>query len=383
MNGASGTSGALSGGTGGVSAGRGGAASDGGSAAAGSGSDGMTVGGRGGAAGTAGAPGGSSSAGSSGSSSAGSGGAPGACGGINMYPFGCKLAWGIADPGGSSYSGYSYLDFMSYWVDSTISASGTYETCNACDWLGKLQGTNLVPVYFAYVIGFLGHANGLVDGNQTGSKKLTTDGAQLIRDHRQAIVDAYAWYAKKSRAAWPDKPLVWMLEGDFVQYTDMAQSNPLSYDELASLAGDITCAIKGNMPNAVVAIDQSSWNPDDVTNGFWGALTKAKVNYDMVWTTGVGNNDGYIQGDTDAQSYNHATATYAYLNELTGRTVMVDTSTGISAAGDSWSIATASELNERIAEGVVAVDITGTPPGNLQSNLSALRPQLNGLPSCP
>jgi hypothetical protein len=313
----------------------------------------------------------------------GSGGsASGTCGGINLHPFGCKFAWGIADPGGSSYSAYGYLDFMSYWVDSTISASGTYSTCNACDWLEKLKSTNLLPVYFAYIIGFLGHSNGLADGNQSGTKKLTTDGAQLIRDHRQAIVDAYAWYAQKSHAAWPDKPLVWMLEGDFVQYTDMAQTNPLSFDELATLAADITCAIKSNMPNAVVAIDQSSWNPDETTNNFWGALKKAQVNYDMVWTTGVGNNDGYIQVDTDAQSYNHTTANYAYLHELTGRTLMVDTSTGISAAGDSWSIATAGELNARISEGVIAADITGAPPGNLQSNLSALRPLLDALPSC-
>jgi hypothetical protein len=51
---------------------------------------------------------------------------------------------------------------------------------------------------------------------------------------------------------WPTKPLVWLLEGDFVQFTDSAQSSPLTVTEAAQLAADITCAIKGNMPNAVV-----------------------------------------------------------------------------------------------------------------------------------
>jgi hypothetical protein len=62
---------------------------------------------------------------------------------------------------------------------------------------------------------------------------------------------------------------------------------------------------------------------------------------------------------------------------------LVDTSAGASAASDSWSSASASELNDRISEGVIAADITGTRPGNLESNLSALRPQLSGIPSCP
>jgi hypothetical protein len=322
--------------------------------------------------------------GNAGRASGGAGGTNGtsACGTLNLHPFGCKFAWGIADPGGSSYASYGYVDFMSYWVDSSISATGTYSTCYGCSWIQNLAGTNIAPVYVAYIIGFLGHANGIVDGNQDGTKKLTTDGAQLIRDHRQQIVDAYAWYAAQTHAVWPEKPLVWLLEGDFVQYTDSGQTNALSYAELASLAADITCAIKGNMPNAVVAIDQSSWNSDDVTNAFWGALETANVNYDLIWTTGVGNNAGYIDSGTTDTSYNHATATYAYLHTLTGRTILVDTSAGISAAGDSWSVATADDLNARITDGVIAADITGTPPNGLQTNLQTLRPELNGLPGC-
>jgi hypothetical protein len=311
-----------------------------------------------------------------------SGGTTGACGSPtqNQHPFGCTFAWGIANPGGSLAS-YSYLQLVSYWVDSSITASGTYSSCGACNWLkNSVASTNLIPAYYAYIIGFYGHANGLVDGNQSGSKKLTTDGAALIKANRQTIINAYAWYAKQTAQAWPSKPLVWLLEGDFVQYTGTSQSSPLTYAELGQLAADITCAIKSNMPNAVVAIDHSSWNADDVTKSFWDAMKN--VNYDMVWTTGVGNNQGYIASGTTGTTYNAKTATYSYLHSTTGRTILVDTSAGASAAGDSWSTASASELNARIAEGVIAANITGTAPNGLQSNISKLT-GLSAIPSCP
>ena len=351
------------GGGGGTSLASGGSTSRGGAAGSGLGTGGSTGGSGGGNAG-----------GSSGSNT-------GVCGATNpkMYPFGCKFAWGIADPGGS-LAGFAYVQFVSNWIESNISASGTMTNCNGCTWLkNSVANTNLIPAYYAYIIGFLAHANGIVDGNQSGSKKLSTDGAALIKANYNAIIDAYAWYAQKTAAAWPTKPLIWLLEGDFVQFTDSGQSSPMTYAEIGKLAADITCAIKSNMPNAVVAIDHSAWNADEVTNSYWGAM--ADVNYDMVWTTGVGNNKGFINGDANSSTYNAKTANYAYLYKLTGRTTLVDTSAGASAAGDSWSTASLADLNARISEGVVAANITGTLSGGLQSNINNLS-GLSALPSC-
>jgi hypothetical protein len=134
------------------------------------------------------------------------------------------------------------------------------------------------------------------------------------------------------------------------------------------------------MPNAVVAIDHSSWNTNEVTNSYWGAMKN--VNYDMVWTTGVGNNNGFIDASATSSTYNHATATYAYLHGLTARTILVDTSAGASAARDSWSTASQADINARIAEGVIAANITGTEPTGLQGNIGKLT-GTNTLPSCP
>ena len=80
--------------------------------------------------------GGSGSGGSAvGGAAGGSTGTIGACGSttLNQHPFGCKFAWGIASPSGSLAS-YSYLQFVSSWVDSAISAAGTFTTCAGCNW---------------------------------------------------------------------------------------------------------------------------------------------------------------------------------------------------------------------------------------------------------
>jgi hypothetical protein len=289
----------------------------------------------------------------------------------NLNPFGCSLAWGTNNPGGS-LSNYTYLQFMSFWVGSEARADGTLSSCSACSWLtGQVARVgNIVPVFYAYIIGFYGHANGLPDGNVApNGPNLTTGGANLIRNNRAKIIQMYGSYAQQVHTAWPTKPLVWLLEGDFIQYTGTTQANPLTYAELAQLAEDITCAIKANMPNAVVAINHSTWNTNAASNAYWGAL--AVVNYDMVWTSGAGNANGFFTAGTTASTYNSATATYAYLHRITGRTIIVDTSFGLSATGDSWSDAGAANVNARIADGVVGVNVTNQESG-YAANIASL-----------
>ncbi|MDP9001439.1 MAG: hypothetical protein M3O46_15165 [Myxococcota bacterium] len=279
---------------------------------------------------------------------------------------------------------------MTTWTGSEVNASGNVTSCNACNWLSKLASTNLIPAYYAYVIGFYGHANGLPDGNQTKGPNLTTGGGALILGPANSgcpagqicasnkIVQMYAWYAQQSYKVWPTKPLIWLLEGDYVQYAASTQSQPLTYAQLGQLAALITTAIKTNMPNAIVAIDHSTWNTDAVTDNFWSAM--AQANYDLVWTTGVGNNGGFISSGTNAQSYNGATDTYAHLNGLTHKKILVDESAGLSQASDTWSNQSAATINARISEGVVAVNVSGSP-SNYQANVASLAPQLK--PTCP
>jgi hypothetical protein len=289
-------------------------------------------------------------------------------------PFGCKFAWGTNDPG-TSLAGYERLGFITKWVGYEVDKSGNLPRCDGCSWLGTLAGKTSVPVYYAYFIGFLGSANGFADQNvNPNGPNLATDGAQLIRAQRSKIIDMYASYARQSAAVWKDKPVVWLLEGDFVQYTYAEQKQTLSMRELGELARDITCAIKSNMPNAVVAINHTTWLSDEVTNQFWDAM--AGVAYDLVWTTGVANNMGFLEKNANASTYNHATATYAYVAKKTGRKILVDTSFGLSGMSDTWVSAGAAVLNQRIAEGVIAANVTMPAAGyvaateSLSSSLS-------------
>ncbi|HKP55235.1 MAG TPA: hypothetical protein VJV78_00865, partial [Polyangiales bacterium] len=345
------------------------AAGGSGSPAAGSGVGGAAGGAAGGSGSGAGMSGGSAGAAPSGSCPAPS---------LDAKPFGCKFAFGTNDPGGS-LAGISELGFVSKWVGYELDKSGGLPRCDGCSWLTmNVASTPLIPVYYAYFIGFFGKANGLPDGNENpNGPNLTTDAAQLIRDHREQLIGVYANYAKQTAAVWKDKPLIWLLEGDFVQYTAESQKNRLNLTELGALSRDITCAIKSNMPNALVAVNQSTWNSDQVTKDFWTALKDS--NYDLVWTTGVPNNMGFFEKGTNSGSYNKDTATYKFVHEFTGRKIFVDTSFGLSGTSDSWSGASPADLNSRIADGVIAANVT-MPSSNYVATVKALVPMLT--PTC-
>jgi hypothetical protein len=394
--GVTGTAGSSATGTAGSAAGRGGT-----TGAAGRGGATGTAGsaaGRGGTTGTAGTTGAGGAAGSA----AGRGGATGSAGAtgtacnvpigprcsgapaLNPHPFGCNFAWGRQNPSGSgSLSSYNYLQMVAYWIEPGVRQDGTYPTCSGCNWLSsRVSSSNLIPVYYAYMIGYYGHSNGLPDQNiNPNGANLATGGAALIKANRQKIIDMYANYARQTRAMWPTKPLVWFLEGDFIQYTEASQTSPLTMAELGQLAADITCAIKSNMPNAVVAMNHTTWNGNDETNNFWCEMRRADL--DLVWTTGVGNNGNFIESAGTPSYYNAGTATYAYVHTLTGKNIVVDTSYGASAMSDSWSNQTATVLNNHITNGVIGVNIANNPPSNYQTLIGGLAPQLMKIPDAP
>ena len=167
----------------------------------------------------------------------------------NPNPFGCKFAWGLQSPGGSgALTSYNYLQLVAYWIESGVTSNGTFSSCSGCTWLtSRVAGSNLVPVYYAYLIGFYGHANGLPDQNTNpNGANLATGGAALIKANRAKIVTMYRTTRRDTYAVWKTKPLVWFLEGDFIQYADTSQSSPLTMAELGQLAADITCAIKSD-----------------------------------------------------------------------------------------------------------------------------------------
>jgi len=287
---------------------------------------------------------------------------------VNANPLGCGFAWGT---NGNSNGRSSYLNFITNWVGNETNG-GLGGSCNGCTMARQLASTNAVAGYYAYFIGFQANAAGFGDCNtDTDGHNLCTDGAQWIRTNRDNLVAMYANYAKMTYQASPNKGVVWLLEGDFIQYTNKTQTNALTMTELGQLANDIICAIKSNEPNAAVAIDHSSWIRNPQLTSYFNAMPLSIM--DFLWTTGMGNVAGGYLNTGD--SFNRPDGTYAYLHMLTGKNIVVDTSFGASAQGDTWTTTDVATLNQRIADGVIAANVT-TPPANYQTAIGTLTPQL-------
>lgn len=295
----------------------------------------------------------------------------GTCGTINMHPFSnCQFAWGAPNSGNRS----SYLNFVSTWVGqeangglSSMSATATNTSCNGCSLARSVASGNAMAVFYAYFIGFDGHAAGLPDCNVAGPPNLCSNASQWVRDNRAILINQYAQYAKAVYAASPNKPVIWWLEGDFVQYTYSGQINAFTYAELGQLARDITCAIKSNEPNAVVAMNHSPWIADNISTAFWSAMPMDVI--DMVWVQGPGNSDAFV----NAGSYNATTANYAWISQKTGRTILAETSYAGSGSDDLWTTTTVANINARIAHGVIGV-LVNNPASNYQTAIGALTP---------
>jgi hypothetical protein len=288
---------------------------------------------------------------------------------VNENPLGCELAWGANGNGGTRTQ---YLDFITTWVGDEPNG-GLNGSCGDCSLVRSVAGTNARVGYYAYFIGFQANLQGGFGDCNTDNdnQTLCTRGAQWVRDNRTSIIQMYANYARMTYEASPNQGVLWLLEGDFIQYTTETQQNPLSYAEAGQLTADIICAIKANEPNAAVAMNHSAWNSNEETDEFWRAMPLSIM--DFVWTTGAGNANGFITSGTTASSYNGETAKYSYLHSLTGKRVLVDTSFGASQQADSWSDQNASTLNQRIADGIFAVNVTSPPPDSTYSGrISAL-----------
>ncbi len=278
-------------------------------------------------------------------------------------PFGCEFGWG-ANP---DFAPQPFVTFATKWVGYEPDPA----RCDGCTWLSSFNGTDVIPTYIAYFTAFrantdagLGDCNLDFDGNN-----LCTGGAQFIRSNRARLISIYASYARGSYAIHPNGPVLWIIEPDFIQYT--GGTNALSMQELGQFASDIMCAIKSNMPNAVIALNHSTWTRDAELRSYWQNMPLDLI--DMVHVTSMANVPGGYFNDYDAIGRDDGT--FRFLSQLTGKPLLADTSFGITTQEDSWSTGNAATLNARIAEGVVGALIYPTPNA-YEQRINGLRPQL-------
>jgi len=183
-------------------------------------------------------------------------------------------------------------------------------------------------------------------------------------------MQVYDIYAELTAGIWgTERPIIWLIEPDFIQYTYEEQTNPFTMEEVAVLADDIIDVIKDRLPNAVISLFHATWTYDMAD--YWSYFDLSKV--DMINTTGMADQNGYFN---DGYAYGREEATYANLHAFTGKPILADTSFGVTEQNNTWSNATAGLLNERIADGVFAALIEPAPD-NYQQQITALNPGLD------
>jgi hypothetical protein len=278
----------------------------------------------------------------------------------------CKFRWGMNWGSGTLPQS---IDLVSIWVG--------YETDDGMnqavhDMLLDAKGrANVTPVYYAYFIPFkaniragLGDCNTDADGHN-----LCNEGAQWIRTNRSYIMTVYDTYARLTADLWgTQRPIIWLIEPDFIQYTYATQTNPFTRQEIADLASQIIDTVKARLPNAIISLFHATWTYNVAE--YWSHFNLAKI--DMINITGMADQNGYFN---DGDAYNRAEATYAFLHATTGKPILADTSFGVTNQNDTWSDAQTSTLNSMIGDGVFAV-IIEPPPSTYEQQIAALNPSL-------
>ena len=94
---------------------------------------------------------------------------------------------GAQNPSGSgSLSSYNYLQMVAYWIESGVTGQRHVPHVQRLQLaVEPRRRLEPIPVYYAYMIGYFGHMNGLPDGNiNPNGPNLATGGAALIKANR-------------------------------------------------------------------------------------------------------------------------------------------------------------------------------------------------------
>lgn len=244
--------------------------------------------------------------------------------------------------------------------------------------LADAKALGVTPVWYTYIIAEGAKvAKGLTDCNVGGgSGTLCQKGANYIRENRSTILTQYALYASyaasTSKYGWgPNKPMIWALEPDFVQYTDGSQEGGgLSFPFAKTLLSEIIDTIKKYQPNAWISMDISPWkNQGEIINGYY---PKEKIHF-LNTSGGVSQPGGTIKDAT----------TWAGVWDVAKKGMIGDDGYGtggtLTNPNPGWS--DVNNLKARINDGVIAI-MEAVPGMDWGTKITPLRSQLPELKIC-
>jgi hypothetical protein len=309
----------------------------------------------------------------------------------------CRFHFGTNDSTAQS-GGSSLLSQLDLFTAGWIGSDTTFNLGSVCDETnpgGPLEGK--VPALVSYIIAFTGrNAPGwcLADCNANNAgcspaSDLCTKGADYIRQNfTSRILPVYATFAQGfATACGTSRPIIWEMEPDYYQYYQAAQGGgargqpggPLSGQEAASYMSQMIATVKKVLPNAVFSMDISPWWPnngcpgaDPTTDPGWFSF------FDMSQFTFVSTSGG----GTLAASPNirAGQSTWAGVHMCSGnKPILADTGYGVAGASTgpdpNWDDPT--NINARIADGVISIMQYNPDPSSWGSTISSTRPQLN------
>jgi hypothetical protein len=287
----------------------------------------------------------------------------------------CRFSFGTGW-NGPDVNYAAQADFVTIWAGSDENWNQYWigAMLNACKPGGKLAGKT--PVFYSYIIAFTARRDlQLLDCN-VGSPNLCEQGANFMRQKKSRIIAQYEKYASEAAKTWgTEKPIVWMMEPDYYQYASdtKQQGGPLTFQEAGAFMGDMVAAVRKHLPNAVFSLDISPWiaNPSS-----WFAAFKMS-DFTYMNTSGGGTD----ANNTRIRAVN--TMTWKSVFDLTQKRIIADDGYGVAGSptfhDDTWDAA--SNLNARIADGVIAV-AQANPKADWNTTLTSVRGQLQTITGC-
>lgn len=281
------------------------------------------------------------------------------------------------------------LDFVTPgWMLGTFNQSYVCtETASGAALAGK------VPVDVTYIAAnYVKGAHGLCDCNVTScgssggrTNDLCNYGAQYITQDWANILQQYTSNSTGFANCLGGRPIIFEMEPDWYQYTITNQTQPWSVSTAATNLAALVNALKANLPQAKFSMDISPW----IANNGSGWYPSFNMSLFTFINTSGGGTDA---NNTKIRSSN--AMTWAGVNQVTGKPILADTGYGAagSAAGmdANWNVA--SNINSRIADGVISISQYNPCPSGQSScsnantwgpTITSLRSQLNAPKYCP
>jgi hypothetical protein len=323
--------------------------------------------------------------GASGSGTSGTGGSAAGTGGT--APSGkvfsqCRFHFGTTD--GIAKNNPQLIEQLDFFTPGWMGLSDTFDQQYVCDYT-KPGGTfeKQVPAIVAYVAAFYAKRVGnLKDCNAPGAQQdLCVAGAQIIMRDLSKIIAIYESYAKGYAGCYgTTRPIIFMMEPDFFQYTISNQSNPWSPAQAGQIMSQFVNAIKKHLPNAVFSMDVSPWVPP---NNGEDQGRQWFSNFDMSLFTFINTSGGSTNGNT-AKIRSNNNMTWRGVSEVTGKPLLADTGYSVngSSAGHDPAWDDPANINARMMDGVVSIS-QYNPESRWPATIASLRDKL-GMPArCP